>query len=656
MTDCKDNLLGSFVNTSGQSSAPDGGNTVEVVQNRFTDAKDYGDDIIDALAIFMEELKNVAYTPQTFALKVDYPVDPEVVDMSEVPNQPEAPAFETIPDSASVINLLTDMETLKEATLQDIPEPAFDDTTFVDPEKPDPFTGTAPEEPALSEIETLDPLQLPDVEAPAVNELIIPELPALNLSTFNGTRPSDVLTEPELNFAFEEADYAGCIKDNLPAKICAILTGEDPMVLDSDITDDILTSATEQIDIEAANSYDEILNEWALKGWALPQGAMVGRLDELRSQSDRDKAMVIRDIGAKQSELAIDAIKQAMSIGAQYSGLLMEQFNQIQTRAFEVAKAGQDAALKLFDSQIVIHNQKIELYKAEADVLRTLQQGEIAVFDAYKTQMDGVKIQAEIEDSKVSLYAAKLAANDTAAKIYETRLKVISAKAEIEGLKVQVLKELTAAYQAKVNAKTAEYSGYESEVRAEQAKVQLAESKIRSYAVKIEGLTRRNEAEMQKLQATGEFNRNTAITNQGRIDVFRAEVSAISEKNSALAQKFGSEMDSHQESIKVALANYDGILKKYDANMNLWDIKAKLALEEAKETVRIAVQEYGLSLASAETGAKVYAQLAASAMNMVNASAQVSFTGHNSNSTSTDRTKAFETFSYNETLSGELAT
>jgi len=656
VTDCKNNLLGSFVNTSGQSNAPDGENTVGVVQNRFTDAKNYGDDIIANLALFMEQLKNVAYTPQTFALKVDYPFDPNVVDMSEVPNQPGAPTFETIPDSASVISSLADMETIDAVTLQDIPEPAFDDIVFVDPKKPDPFTETAPDEPTLSDIGTLGPLQLPDVNAPAVNNLIIPGLPALNLSTFNGTRPSNVLTEPELNFAFEEADYAGCIKENLPAKICAILTGDDPLVLDSDTTDGILTSATEQIDIEAANSYDEILNEWALKGWTLPQGAMVGRLDELRSRGDRDKAMVIRDIGTKQSELAIDAIKHAMSIGAEYSGLLMEQFNQIQNRAFEVAKAGQDAALKFFDSQIVIYTQKIELYKAEADVLRTLQQGEIAIFDAYKTQMDGVKIQAEIEDSKVSLYAARLAANDTAAKVYETRLKAIAVKAEIEGLKVQVLKELTAAYQAKVNAKTAEYSGYESEVRAEQAKAQLAESKTRSYAAKIEGLTRRNEAEMQKQQATGEFNRNTAITNQGKIDVFRTEVSAISEKNSALAQKFGAEMSSYQEGVKVALANYDGVLKKYDADMNLWDTKAKLVLEEARETVRIAIQEYELSLTSAETGAKVYSQLAASAMNMVNASAQVSFTGHNSNSTSTDRTKAFETFSHTETLSGELAT
>ena len=645
----KDTIINTWANTESQE-------TGDLVATRFTDAISYGDEVKEELADFMAQLEEIAYTPLEFSFDPNYPTDPSTVDMSGVPSQPEAPEFDDIPDSADVD--IESMEDLPAVNLLGTPEYSGDEINFSDPDRPDGFTGAVPGSPSLDDLSVPSDPDLISVTPPTLDDLTVPAMPDVDIPVFNGTPPDSELTEPELNFTFLESDnvYESCIATNLPAKICAVLTGEDALVLDSDITDDIVQSVVEQVDIEAAKSYDDVLNSWALKGHSLPQGAMIGRLDELRETADRNKAMAVRDVGVKQSELAIDAMKHAMSIGAQYEGILLENFNQIQTRAFEAAKVGQESALKLFDAQVVIYNSGVDLYKAEADVFRTLMQGNIAVYDGYRAQIEGVKAQADVQESRVSIYTALLSTNEVTANIYESQIRGVVAKADIERLKIERFRAEIEAYSARVNAKTAEYSGYDSAVRAELAKAQVAETKVRGYTAQIEGISRRNTVEIQRLQAVTEQNKGIAITNQGQLDVFRTEVMAVSEKNNAEAQRYGVEMSGHQESIKVALANYEGVMRKYQADMALWDTKSQLAFEEAKEQVRISVQEYELSLRSAETGAKVYAQLAASAMNMVNASASVGFSGSNSNSSTGDRTKAFETFSHNETLSGELST
>ena len=739
------------------------------------EAANYGNQVKADLAVFMEQLEGIAYTPQTFDLDPEYPDEPVAVDMSETYNQPEAPTFDEIPDSDEVINNLTplgvlptpniqdignfggtkevgdiseldpatiptppdstELEELPEAVLLDVPEYSGDDIVFTNPDRPAALSEDAPDSPIIEDLPTPTAPDMDVVPAPVLESIVIPEMPEVSIPIFEGTRPTDDLTEPDLNFSFAEGDnsYVSCIKDSLPTKLCAIINGTDALALDSDITDDILATAVEQIDIEAAKSHDEILNGWALKGHELPQGAMVGRLDELRAESDRSKASVVRDIGVRQSELAIDALKHALSVGSQHEGLLMEQFNQVQTRAFEVAKIGQDAALKLFDAQIVIYNANVEMYKAEATVFEILMKGNIAIYDGYKAQMEGVKAQADVQESKVSVYVAQLSANEISAKVYEAQIRAVVAKAEIERLKIQRFGAEIDAYNARINAKTAEYSGYDSAVRAELAKAQIAESKVRGYTARIDGITQhnnveiqkiqavveknrgiavgnsaeadsfraavaaveavngakalriqtegarnsaiattnaalanvfsvesgaitqQNDAEMLKLQAAADQNKNIALNNNSQMDIYKSEVLALAEKNTAEAQRYGAEMAGYQESIKVALANYEGLLKKYQADMNLWDVKAQLALEEAKESVRISVQEYELSLKSAETGATVYSQLAASAMNMVNANLGMSYSGQNNNSTSLNRGAAFETFRYSETRSGELA-
>ncbi len=637
----KDTLIRSWANTHGEE-------TGDLVTSRFGDAQAYGDTLKLDVQTYMSALDQIAYTPHTFTLDTEYPTDPSVVDMTTVTNKPDDLELDEIPDSDDVISSIDPIEDLPSLSLVDIPEYNEDDITFSEPRAPDEFDENPPDVVGINPdgVTQTDP-ELISISTDDFNDIIIPPSPSIDHYEFSGVRPTCALVVPDLVLSFEEGAnaYESCIKTNLPAKICAVLAGEDALILDSDITDDILTTAVETLGLELAKSEDEVLTEWALKGHDLPQGAMLGRLDELRSESDRNKTGVIRDIGIKQSELAIDAMKHAMSVGTQYEGLLMEQFNQIQTRAFEVAKAGLDVGLKKLESQIAICTAETELYRADAQVFEALQKGNIAIMDGYKTEMEGAKIHGELIAEEVK---AELATNEISVKIYET---IIKGKAEIERLKVEIVKLEIEIFNAKINAKGLEYNGYETAAKVELGKAQVAETKVRGYTARVDGLSRKNEAEVQKLMAVVEKNKGIAITNQSRLDVFRAEVMAISEKNTAEATGYGAKMEGYKELIRVAISNYEGILKRYQADMNLWDTKAKLALEEAKEDVRIAVQEYELSIRAAETGAKVYSQLAASAMNMVNASASVGFSGSNTNSSSADRTKAYETFSHNETLS-----
>ena len=739
--------------------------TYALVDAKFTQATGYANTLQGEVAKFMADLEARVSTEQPVDLVPAYPDDPTAVDLSAATTRPDDILLDDAPSAGSTLAGIIPLESLPpisidtignfdgvedlggvsslnltglpdlpdpitlddvpDVSLTDIPDFDGDDITFSNPARPEGLGSSALPAPSINEINIPTAPAIVAVSAPQLSDITIPEMPSVNIPVFEGMRPDSTLVEPDLNFTFEEGVFQSDLS-GLITKLNNVYDGTDPLILSSDVVDAILSTAVEQIDIEAAKSYDEILKGWALKGYDIPQGAMVGRLDELMAEGDRSKAQVVRDIGTKQSELAIDAMNQALSIGTQYEGVMIGHFNNVQNRALESAKVAIDSAIKLFDAKVTIYNANVEMYKAEADVFRSLIQGNIAIYDAYKAQMEGVKAQVDVQEAQVSVYVAQLSANEIAAKVYESQIRAVVGVAEIERLKIERFKAEVEAFNARVNAKTAEYSGYDSAVRAELAKAQIAETKVRAYTARVNGVVQRNNAEIQKLQAVTERNKgvamgntadaemfraavsaveaannaealrvraegdrnsaiaqtNTAqadvfrtqagaveqqnkaemlrlqsvteqnksiaITNQNRVDIFKGEVSAIAEKNNAEAQKHGAQMDGYTQDVKVALANYEGTLKKYESDINVHSINSQLALEEAKEKVRVSVQNFASQLEAAKTGAQVYAQLAASAMSMIHTTASTSFSGGNRNSTTADRSKSFETFSYSE--------
>ncbi len=253
----------------------------------------------------------------------------------------------------------------------------------------------------------------------------------------NGT----ILSDPAPEFSYEEVPYISDLLDNLKLVIDDIVENGGQGLSD-EVFLSTLDLAHTADDIEYEKLYDDAENYFASKGYTVPPGALVARLNLIGRERYRNQQRITSELTNKQAELAYQQYMAMVELGIKLEDLTMSDKNNVANRAYEYSK---DIVLFFYSAL----ENSIKAYQAE--------------LEAYKTEWLA-------EETKVKAIAA---ANKSITDILvaETSAYEINVKAQLA-----VIESITKVY-------VAEMSGYEVSVKAESIKT---ENLIEQYKADIE--------------------------------------------------------------------------------------------------------------------------------------------------------------------------
>jgi len=604
-----------------------------LVDNKFQTAQNYASDAWRTAEEFLARLGQLS--------RLDYPhariaPAPEVPEFPDIPAPPDFPAV-TVPGTSP-----PDAPSLADIVFEEIPIPEFNvipPDIFL-PETPDIAWPEAPgDAPTPGEI-ALPPdpeFTLPD--PPRFDPVDIPSMPGPVTPNFEGDRPPmPQLAAPGNLFVHEESAYDSPLREAVTRRVLDALaqggTGLSPQVEEA-----LWERTRSRLARELETRLIEIEDRFAAAGCVSPGGPMLALMRQVQADHAGKLTDLSWDIAVKQAELARDqerfSVDKAVALEAQNIDL----FNAMAARAFERSSAIARFGYEALHAEVNIHNAQLARYQADAAVFEARIRAGLAELEQYKTRMEGARLTADIQAQAAQVYKVQVEGAAALVETYKARMQGVSAKAEVERQRLAAHESAVAAYAAGINARTARFNAHAAAIAGEKVKAEVYGEQVRAWAARAAALKDQGQA---RLGAAVESAKVRLEKYRADVAGYEARVRASMAEADVLLRGGEGTMRAYEALVRAKGVETDSRARQFASSVDLYMKTAEVSLKEADMLLQSALGEMRLEVEKIRSGAQVSAQMAASALSSVNASAMVGYSeskGERQNTSVTESTQ-----------------
>ncbi len=579
------------------------------VEDAFNNAKRYASFANADLRLFTDALEGTIYTPPT--ISIDWTsISPPPIDWgADVPAMPTID-FQPPGDMPAPIDT-TGLDVDVQIDDFDVEPPVLSFGAA-----PHIVIGTAPIIPQVN------PVAVPD--APTITLPAAPAYLTIATRSFGGVDlHEDWLTKlqdvPELDLlqptplSYQRGPvYASQMLENLKGVIGQRIlggTGLNPAI-EQALWDRARDRETQ---MALANEQDVMRASEAL-GFALPPGVLAAQLRDAR-QAYHDKLSTLsREISIEQAKLEQENLKQAIAEGMQLESQLMDYALKLEQMAFDAARAAAENSLQVYNAGVERFKALLQGFQVYAATYETIIKAELNKVEVYKAELEGEKIKADINSSMVQQYKAEIEGSMAVVEIYKAQISGAQVLMELEKSKLEAAGEQVRAFVASINAETAKVEIYKAGISAEATKMEGYKSLTQAYQAKAGAQAEKARVAVARIDT---ITRAKGIEWEG----YKARLGAESARIDALGKQSGVLSDAYRAGAAATTAKAEMTAKLWEAQIRQYEAGQNIAMSAAKVNADIAMTSNSARADSAKVGAQVYAQLAASAYGMINASA-----------------------------------
>lgn len=543
------------------------------------------------------------FTPSTYTFnRPTPPVLPVIAyqDQGSVPNAPAliAPTvtFDTAP--AEPPNLVPTLPEYAQPTVtlsHDLSDPApvsapgFDATAFAP---------AVPVQPNLT---------LPDVVAmdiiPAFPDPVLPTAPSA----------------PPVAFSFTPTEYTDSLLPQIQAKIGNIIdTGE---ILPVDVARELRERAMEDV-VDAENqASDAAFNEFASRGFELPPGMLVRRIDRVRQDAQNQRGKLNRDIYIQQNQAAIENLRFAVTSGISLESALIAAHNEFMRLSMESVRLAATIDVEFYNGRVAAFNAEMQGAAIEATITR---ERATAILDAARLRLESQRARGEMTEAQ---WVDAVRALNAEADVYRADLAGRQASAESYARAASVQLE---ADRTRLATRAEERAGFEAEWvnwsrmwQTNDTRARVAELATTAWGARIRAFGEVQQAKIAQVNLGIAVNDQTLRAWHGNIEALTARIGAERDRINALATVVSSQTEVYRTQASVESAAADTDMRVMLANVQAETARTNVAAKNVELAISQLVENNKLRLQAQDSIARVGAQLTASSLSAVNLSAGI---------------------------------
>ena len=286
-----------------------------------------------------------------------------------------------------------------------------------------------------------------------------------------------------------------------------------------------------------------------------------------------------------------------------------------------------------FGEMVKAYAMRVEAAKTKADVqtanaelvLKENQQ----LIDMYRAQLEEASMKMQAQTVQAGLYETQMKAVAIGAEVYKTEVDAAKVKSDIELSKLEIFKARVAAYAASLEGEKVKAGIYTARLEGERIRTQAYAEMVRAYATRVDAA--KSAAEVSAINAENIFKGNQLL-----LEAFKAEVAGWGTGVDAQVKIVGAQTQVYDSQIKAYAVGIDAVktenetkIRELEMQIKEAELQANIAVSNAKLVTDGYVALKNLQAEGYKGIMNAMAQLAASSMNAVNASATVgaSFSG-----------------------------
>lgn len=566
-----------------------------------------------------------------FILPIVPPEPPSTGNIPEI-NFPIAPAFTAVEPSIT----LPPKPNALSAT------PPDDPTPLVIPIYPDEPNPIYPNEPVLRTVPlpTLTPPDLGEIET-WLAELRTnrPALPDLALS-------EDLLATIANQYTVVDSSFSAYLNEvPIFATVHTALLNQlagNSIGISAGVAQTLRERAYGSEDEQAYRAESEVLVDWQSRGFVLPAGPLLARLDDIRQQARDKKAAINRDLWLDEAKLEIQAFQFAIQQGITLEGMYRDSWFKLYDLARTIA--GQVFDLRIKIAEVYLERYKIILsgWQIESELVKTQLQAELSKLDVYRSKLEAAKLVGELNRQDIEIYRATLEGIKVRVDVYKTTVDAANAKLSGEVERIRAYGQMIQAYTARVGAYEAEWRAYGQAVQGEQSKTEIYRALVAAFGSRVDAYGKQVDAE----KSMGEYKIDVMKLDlagwAAKVDRFKAELQAEVSRVEATTQLYDSRVKAFGTQAQVEEVAVSSEIKKSAIMLDTYKTRADIAEKEAQLTLQKLLESAKTTVAALDGIARTGSQLSAGALSALNMSASISNSSSFSNSSGCTESYSYE--------------
>jgi predicted nucleic acid-binding Zn-ribbon protein len=476
------------------------------------------------------------------------------------------------------------------------------------PTPPSSVLPIAPVAPGISDPVIPDAPEVSIPEAPTVLLPSLPSPPSVSLPTFDAQTPFDDLVAPTNTFQFFEQAYSSALLDETKAKLLSDLANGGFGIEVADELALFERARAREFDV-SQQAVDELTRFHAARGFSIPPGDLTVAIDRAQQSLANKMSGISREIFLDRSDRFLKARQFALGQAKELENILIGFHNSIMERSLNAAKITLEMSIAVFNSLITRYNARVAAYQVEAQVFETKIRSALTQVEIYKAQLDGARLEVDVQKLAVEAFNAQLAGIQAVVNIYRTRMEAAGIQANIERTRLEAFRGLIDAYTAQVQAKVAEFGMYKAQIDGETAKITAFESEVRAYTAQVTGAKVKADVQVANLNAEVEQARTRLIAYQGEIEGFKGDLLAQTENLRAITDVYKTDITAFAAGVDALKSAYQLQVEELNANLQGSIKAADITVAGLRMRVEAQAAEAKLRLEASTFGAAFYSQV-----------------------------------------------
>ena len=549
------------------------------------------------------------------------------------PRVPEVPSIDTSPPPGpSIITvdaLLEAMPTFDSSP----PEISF-------PAAPTPIGGSVPEKSfSIGEASFPEAPSITIPEVPTLQSLNIPSPSSIDVPSLDISFPSAAsLVIPTLTFSPIQNLYSSELVDKVKTTLIQRLSGGTG--LSAEVEQALWNRGRDRESKSALLAERTLLEDRVGAGFSRPTGAMASALDLIVQESQAKIIELSREIMIKQAELEQENLKNSIQQTIALEEILIREHNNINQRAFEIAKYTQEMAIEIYKVEAAKFQTEVEAYKAYVQAWDVRVKVELSKLEIFKAQIEAEKLKGDINEQAIKIYTAQIEGLKLNAEIFKTVVEATSARLKGEELKISMYKADIEAYTAQVQAKATEYTAYSEVIKGEVAKASVFDSQVKAYSSRIQGYAAASEVKIKAADLKQSVNELNIKKYEADLQAYTTDAQVKQASYQGLIAIYNGETQMYLADIGLAKANAEVQIKEIDNVVAQNKYAADIGIQNANITLESLKGANQTRVASMSAAGSILQAIGSSALSSINVSSGIS--GNLSVSTSVSENHNFQ--------------
>lgn len=337
-----------------------------------------------------------------------------------------------------------------------------------------------------------------------------------------------------------------------------------------------------------------VYQDWAARGFSMPQGAMAKRVDYVRTQGNLRASEASRAVVVEAFKEKIQEVRLIFDRCLDIEQRLYDRFMQKKKHELDIVQLKFDFAKMRLNELKEAFQIRMDATKYFMETYKYFIEMTIKKMDVIRFQLEYADFEMKIRQFAIDLYKQKVDAVMSHIEIYKTLIETVKLKVDVIKTQFDLYKTEMDGFSTESNFEKIKADLYGTQVQAEGQRLGLFETMAKNYIANIQGLSARADVHNKQQDLKLEAARVDLQRYQSDLDYRRTLLQEQSKANQDLTSNYVRQIEAFKTAVGMQLGVVDAKGKNAQIRANLKIANADMRSKYADMNARISISNVDL--------------------------------------------------------------